>query len=241
MPDFKFSLISDMHVDHPQPKTPYDALEQFVVVAGDTANGLLGTKFLKKLKNKGFDLFAVDGNHEHYANLAQGRSQQGTEQQFLDLIGQRDCVQEIQPGLTIVGLNGWYTCSDEAGWRNYMNDSLYSQLNAAQVNELAQLHADAIAGALATRSGKFIVVTHTAPCKDTLDPKYSGHYSNEWYWNPHMLAVLREFSDRILVWCHGHTHASNDKIVDGVRVVCNPRGYPGENPSWKPKTVEVTW
>lgn len=36
----KFSLLSYMHVDFPQLKTPYDKLEEIVVVAGDTSNGL---------------------------------------------------------------------------------------------------------------------------------------------------------------------------------------------------------
>lgn len=27
-------------------------------------------------------------------------------------------------------------------------------------------------------------------------------------------------------------------VVDGVRVVCNPRGYPNENPDWRPRTIE---
>jgi len=34
----KFSLISDMHVNHPQLKTPYDKLEEIIVVAGDTSD-----------------------------------------------------------------------------------------------------------------------------------------------------------------------------------------------------------
>ena len=29
--------------------------------------------------------------------------------------------------------------------------------------------------------------------------------------------------------------------VHGVRVVCNPRGYPRENPGWKPKTFKVEY
>jgi len=27
------------------------------------------------------------------------------------------------------------------------------------------------------------------------------------------------------LWIHGHTHDSFDYAVNGVRVVCNPRGY----------------
>ena len=48
----KFSLISDMHVNHPQPKTPYAKLEKVVVVAGDTSNGLEGLRFLESIKQE---------------------------------------------------------------------------------------------------------------------------------------------------------------------------------------------
>src|SRR3546814_14391584 len=69
---FKYSLVSDLHLDHPQPKTP--PLEQNVIVAGDCGNGLVGLKYLNQLKRKGHFVFAVVGNHEPYANVAQGRT-----------------------------------------------------------------------------------------------------------------------------------------------------------------------
>lgn len=238
MPEFKFSLISDMHVDFPQPKTPYADLEQFVIVAGDTSNGLGGLKFLTKLKNKGFDVFAIDGNHEHYANLSQDRKQIETETGFYASVG--DPERRIAD-LLIVGANGWYRVTDEPQWYAYMNDSRNGRVTADEVNLLARNDAAYISQRLAEHNGKAIVVTHTAPCEETLDERYFGYFSNEWYWNPHMRQVLADHRDKILVWCHGHTHSPADKIVDGVRVVCNPRGYPGENPNWKPKTVEVVW
>lgn len=232
MNKFKFSLISDMHVDFPQPKTPYDQLEKFVVAAGDTSNGLLGLKFLQKLKRKGHDVFAVDGNHEHYGNMTQGRSQDQTERQFFEGLEQ-GLFRDLGNGLIIIGANGWYPVTDESLWTGYMNDGIYSGLMAAEVNKLAEAHAYVISATLKTvRHKAAIIVTHTAPCLDTLNPAYEDHYSNEWYWNPHMREVLSQHRDQILVWCHGHTHAPNDKLVDGVRVVCNPRGYPGENPGW---------
>ena len=41
---------------------------------------------------------------------------------------------------------------------------------------------------------------------------------------------------RVQLWVHGHTHDSFDYVVNGTRVVCNPRGYAkngvNENPSF---------
>lgn len=234
----KFSLISDMHLDHPQLKTPYNLLEKNVVVAGDTANGLLGLKFLQKLRNKGFNVFAVDGNHEHYSNSSQGRKHSETLKRFQS----EHPIWQKMDDVPVVLVNGWYSVSSESLWRNTMNDSRFCCIDFKDVNMQAINDAKTVEYQLQQwqETGiKGVVVTHTAPCQETLDPQYEGEFSNEWYWNPHMKLLLEKYSDSISVWCHGHTHAFQDKIVDGVRVVCNPRGYPGENPNWKPYTVEI--
>jgi predicted phosphodiesterase len=235
--NMKFSLISDMHVDFPQPKTPYELLEEVVVVAGDTTNGLEGLKFLQKLKNKGHTVYAVDGNHEHYSNRSRGR----THDQTIDSFRQDHPVYH-DVDTPVVLQNGWYPVKDEYLWQAYMNDSRNGCLSALQASILSVGQAEFVREKLSSwkKDGRRgIVVTHTAPCEETLDSRFTGHYSNEWYWNPLMKPLLSEFKDQILVWCHGHTHSFADKVVEGVRVVCNPRGYPGENPSWKPLTIEV--
>lgn len=235
----KFSLISDMHIDFPQPKTPYYKLEEVVVVAGDTSNGLEGLKFLQKLRNKGFDVYACDGNHEHYANISQGRTIEETTARFREEYRSRNILKD---GTPIILRNGWYPVTMEASWIHMMNDSSRCVVNAYQMNERSLKEAWYIKQELNAWKDyqlKGIVVTHTSPCQETLNPEFDGDISNEWYWNPAMRNLLTEYSEQILVWCHGHTHAKNEAVVDGVRIICNPRGYPGENPEWEPLTIEV--
>lgn len=234
----KFTLISDMHIDFPQNKTPYELFEESVVIAGDTSNGLEGFRFLEKMQRKGFNVFACPGNHENYSNLSQKRTAEETEERFRERFPGNGEIEEIP----IVLRNGWYIVSDENLWRKYMNDSNRCQLLAKDVAYRAWNDFNSIRNTLEDWKNcnyKGVVVTHTAPCMDTLSPKYEGHYSNEWYYNPYMIDLLKEYSEQIHVWCHGHTHSPNDKIVEGVRVVCNPRGYPNENPDWKPLTIEI--
>lgn len=234
----KFSLVSDMHLDFPQLKTPYEKLEKNVVVAGDCGNGLVGLKWLNKLRRKGHNVFAVDGNHEHYSNLSSGREWIETENSFAK---ENPHDNEIE-GVPIVLKNGWYCVPVQSHWLRYMNDGKYGALSATTVNSLAEGHAKFIEERLISwkkEKKKGIVVTHTAPCTETLDPRFEGEYSNYYYYNPYMRRLLQEYSEQIRVWCHGHTHAFSDKIVEGVRVVCNPRGYPRENPNWNPLTIEI--
>jgi predicted phosphodiesterase len=233
----KFSLVSDLHVNHPQPKIPYDQLEDLVIIAGDTSNGLDGIKFINKLKNKGHSVFAIDGNHEHYSNDSCGRTIDETETQFYDLLNQPRIIR-VAPDLWVIGCNAWYLVESPDIWLNYLNDGRYCGSYKA-VNTRAYEQASWLKHSLERLEGRVIVVTHTAPCLDTLNSAYDGHFSNEWYWNPLTNEILKQHANKIAVWCHGHTHAPADKIVSGVRVICQPRGYPGENPDWKPLTIEV--
>jgi predicted phosphodiesterase len=41
------------------------------------------------------------------------------------------------------------------------------------------------------------------------------------------------------LWIHGHTHDPFDYEINGTRVICNPRGYPGENASWTSRAALV--
>lgn len=236
----KFTLISDMHVDFPQEKTPYDKFTHNVVVAGDTSNGLHGLKFLQKLRRKGFEVFAIDGNHEHYRNVNKGRSIDDT----VDRFRQENPNTGDLDGIPIIGCNGWYPVRDGKSWYSYMNDGPniigeHAEYAAGVMNSHSERDYFFLKTQLENIKDKCVVVTHTAPCLETLNPDYEGHFSNEWYHNPLMYMLLEKYRDKILVWCHGHTHASCDKMVEGVRVVCNPRGYPRENPDWKPLTIEI--
>src|SRR3990167_2823676 len=239
---FQYSLISDLHIDtgHHTRMRDYP-LEKNVVVAGDVANNVrVSTDYLNKLKDNGHNVFAVDGNHEHYANTSMGRSVAQVGVEFYDLLNQSG-TETIDDGLTIIGTNGWYDhTGHEDFWKTWMNDYRY----AGDIGCAAAIEADWLDRAIAEVAGKVIVVTHTSPVAETLVWKpwdLDWDRSNKFFYNIHMRDVLVRWKDKILVWNHGHTHQRGNIVVEGVRVVCNPRGYPGENVSWAPVTIEVEY
>lgn len=67
-----------------------------------------------------------------------------------------------------------------------------------------------------------VVVTHTAPHRGSLHPKYEHHHIS-----PAFVSDLDPQVRKADLWIHGHTHDSFDYRVGGCRVVCNPRGYAG--------------
>ena len=43
--------------------------------------------------------------------------------------------------------------------------------------------------------------------------------------------------DQVALWVHGHSHTAVDYEVAGTRVVCNPRGYSGEDTGFNANLV----
>lgn len=70
-----------------------------------------------------------------------------------------------------------------------------------------------------------VVVTHMAPTWNSIHERFRGQKLNG--------AFASDLSELILdtkpvLWFHGHTHDSFDYMVGDTRVLCNPRGYVGE-------------
>jgi Icc-related predicted phosphoesterase len=85
-----------------------------------------------------------------------------------------------------------------------------------------------------------VVITHHLPHPSSVHPKYTGDGLNPSFASD-LSALVRE---PVKVWIHGHTHESMDYVVNGTRVVCNPRGYLPQEPNAAfdgGLVVEVTW
>jgi Icc-related predicted phosphoesterase len=78
--------------------------------------------------------------------------------------------------------------------------------------------------------GPTVVVSHHLPHRQSIHPKYQGNPLNPCFASD----LARLVRAPVALWIHGHTHESMDYVVNGTRVVCNPRGYvPMEpNPSF---------
>ena len=235
----KFTLMSDLHLDiGSQLRVPIEDTEDVIVIAGDTSNGLQCLQYYAKLRKKGKTVIAVEGNHEHYSNAKQGRTMDQTKAAFLQSCPSKNVVN----GVPFVAACGWYTVHDDYYWSYYMNDRVNCATDFIEVNNKAIEDAEYIEDELKRwrdEGLRGVVVTHMSPCTETLDPRFKGEPSNAFYWNHRLRYLISDYPEQIAVWCHGHTHNKADTIVNGVRVVCNPRGYPNEVKDWKPITIEV--
>jgi Icc-related predicted phosphoesterase len=85
--------------------------------------------------------------------------------------------------------------------------------------------------------GKTVVVSHHAPHRASIHPKFEGDATNG--------AFVSDLSDLIEehqpnLWVHGHVHQPFDYHVGNTRVICNPRGYGAENEKFEfGKVIEL--
>lgn len=98
--------------------------------------------------------------------------------------------------------------------------------------------------------GPTVVVTHHSPTYESLRRFKSAHeldFLDPRYYQPRSKIfgrigdrdcatrigcyasedsrLLRRHAERIALWVHGHVHEGMDFVDQGVRVICNPRGY----------------
>jgi Icc-related predicted phosphoesterase len=74
-------------------------------------------------------------------------------------------------------------------------------------------------------SGPTVVITHHLPASTSVAKRYANDSLN-----PAFASRLEDVIEKYRpeLWVHGHTHVPCDYDLFDTRIVCNPRGYPGE-------------
>ncbi len=74
--------------------------------------------------------------------------------------------------------------------------------------------------------GPTVVVTHHLPASTSVAKRYANDSLN-----PAFASRLENLIEKyhLELWIHGHTHVPCDYELFDTRIVCNPRGYPGES------------
>jgi len=204
-----------------------------LVLAGDISNG---TSAIKAFSKWPVPVIYVHGNHEHYfLDLSKNAkairlAAKNTDVHFLE----RDEI--VIDGVRFLGCCLWtdyllsgrehqtkamQDCERELrdhgvirqGGKPFMaKDALYKHVLSK--NWLSEKIA-------APFSGQTVVVTHHAPHPSSIHEKYKDNPINSGF-----VFHLSPLMGKASTWIHGHVHDSFDYVVNGTRVVANPRGYP---------------
>lgn len=212
----KIGILSDLHLEFDGRGVSFEFTPDpdiFYIIAGDLhPYAEVRKSFLNKF-DPGMIMY-IPGNHDYYgSNISNWSSERN-----LVSVG----------GLVIAGATLWTDLTDPQAWYWYKRsiaDAHYID-NWTQ-EECVRRHEED--REFLFNSGADIIVSHHLPSRHSIAPRFEGEPSN--------VGFVTDYTDRILamekppkIWIHGHTHDKFDYTLDSTRIICHPRGYPGENP-----------
>lgn len=233
----RLNVLSDLHLSRGALAIPQTAADA-VVLAGDIARPAEAVAWAAAFTKP---VLYVPGNHEFYGGSLEGTFAQlkrlcaGTGIRVLD----KDEV--VLSGVRFLGATLWtdFMLFGEGEERaaamreaqRFMRD--FSRIRVdhptpqpftpAASAALFADHARWLKARLAApHDGPTVVITHHAPSRGSIHPRFAGSLLNACFVSD--AQALVEASGAPL-WIHGHTHDSFDYRVGATRVLCNPRGY----------------
>lgn len=243
----RLHLLSDLHNEF-RTYHPRDLEADVVVLAGDIDVKQRAVEWATHV----FDcpVLYVPGNHEFYKGQL-GNSLAKLKALQTERVRVLDCDEVVISGVRFLGATGWTDykaygdpAAAATAARAHMND--FSQIRTSRFqrtrpSDFADLAFQAytwLEQKLAEPfAGPTVVITHHAPSLMSLThdthPRgaLDASYANSWE------PLIRP---PVSLWLHGHVHTAADYALNGVRVVCNPRGYPGEHTRFDPElTIKI--
>ena len=233
----KLQIVSDLHMEFRDPPNIINAGADVLLLAGDIclvdhlyknpntyalpSRGVYAKDatryrdFFNHVSQEFDSVYYVLGNHEYY----QGRWNNTVERLRSEL--------EPWPNIVLMD-NTWINIGDT----RIIGTSLWTDLNNA--NPLVMEGVRFMMNDY--RSITIEILGHHAPSHKSIHPKYQ----NQDVMNHAFVNRLDEYiidHPQIKLWVHGHVHDCWDYMIGDTRIVCNPRGYPGETNGFNPNLI----
>lgn len=203
---------------------------KYTILAGDITNfkkkDYILTRLISQLKPHTDHIIYILGNHEYY-ELGQTKVSEV-----------KDAYSTLSNKLGINLLENEHLETDDfifygATMWSKMTEHAYrrmsDQFSFTNKEELLDIHEDSKSKLerfiTEYKSEKpLIVITHHLPSFTLIDKEYEKYKDLNSGFASELDHLIR---DPISYWIYGHTHKSNDTIINNVRLLCNPLGYPG--------------
>jgi len=261
----KLQLMSDLHLEFEPTFRPENVGSDVLILSGDIcpaayfkkseaspyyAKGEQFKDFFKHCSDNWSQVMYVPGNHEHY----QGRFEETVEllKEVVDPLYNIHILDNHSvwfEGVLFIGGTLWTDLNrncplTEHHVGHYMNDFRgliqlknqdYRKFLPRDAYKEHKCTLEYFRQALLDQKN-VVVCTHHAPSYKSIHVMYS----NDTWMNGGYASELTEFimdHPQIKLWTHGHMHQCHDYMVDGTRVLCNPRGYHDENKLFDPNMI----
>ncbi len=233
----KLHVLSDLHTEFAEfspPGTDADV----VILAGDIGVGLGGIEWAARRFPQAPVIY-VPGNHEFYDHdigltdelkVAAPANIHVLNNDTLELDGVRFVGSSLWTDFKLYGEGEAWFARQRA--KRLMEDfaSIHNGARRFTPEDSVELHEASKAWLVAELETAFVgptvVITHHLPASSSVAKRYANDPLN-----PAFASRLEDVIEKYRpeLWIHGHTHVSCDYELFDTRVVCNPRGYPGEN------------
>jgi predicted phosphodiesterase len=244
---FKIQIFSDLHTEllsNIKHLHNIKSLAPNVALLGDIGNPYkkIYKETLQLFSNKFENVYVIAGNHEFYKNIYQNTLDQihKTCEQFNNVKFLNKTVIDID-NFKIIGCTLWSNIPDKHRDEmsvivndyhqiSYLYHNAKYKFDVDFQNDLHKSELKWLEGEVEKSEKNIIVLTHHAPTyKNTCDAKYIGKSSNCVFMNN--LDYL--FSDKMKLWCYGHTHYCNVQTINGTLLASNQYGYRDEKLNFK--------
>lgn len=239
LPATRIRVLSDLHLEHADwtpPAVPCD----LIVLAGDIGSGTQGITWARKAFPD-TPIVYVAGNHEFYGfeidamtrelrAAATAESIHFLERDIFCFRGLRILGATLWTDFKLFGLaEQWF--AERAALAGMADCRLIrAGLGMLTPPRMAERQEDAVRWLESELPrewpGKTVVVSHHLPSMQCVSAHHRASLLTAAFASN--LDALFEGAD---LWIHGHTHTAADFQAGRCRVVCNPRGYPGERTS----------
>lgn len=219
----KIGIFSDLHLEFGDWNFTDFQDDVFYINAGDThPDAREKSWFTRRIKNG----FHIMGNHDYY-----GGTFVGAESHFYS---------HITEGIKIAGAPLWTDLSNPNEWQLYIQGLVDFRHTKDMTHDRYMLAHDFHKKFLLT-SGADVIVSHHAPSYLSVADRYKGDAYNCCF-ATELHNDIVAMSKPPKLWIHGHMHTRSDYMIGNTRVICHPRGYPGENTwyqNYEPLIVEI--
>tara|TARA_Y100000310_G_scaffold181911_1_gene181942 strand:- start:616 stop:1347 length:732 start_codon:yes stop_codon:yes gene_type:complete len=242
----KINFISDLHLEFGPMEIEPEAGD-ILVLAGDVC--IKGrVDWINDIAGRFNHVIYVLGNHEFY-NGAMNSIYRKTREGLVDNVHLLE-----NESVTIADV----TFHGATLWSDFLNGNPMSYLQCDQaMNDYRLIRAGdgkhrfkpQIAHSLHNISKVFlqenvkegdVVVTHMAPSLLSIHEKYKNDMNINGSYASDLSELILDTKPEL--WFHGHVHTSFDYTVGNTRILCNPRGYVGEelNSEFEPNALTYT-
>ena len=241
----KIWILSDLHLEFQELNDIEIPNADVCVIAGDVRHGgpARSVRWIGQHIAKRMPTVFVCGNHEYYqASVKEGLFEGSLEASNYPGLHMLENASVEIGGVLFAGTTLWTDfeimggSAEAAMWHaaRVMNDFSeiayskrpFSRLRPHQTLQMHRASRRFLESFLdGHRDRRTVVVTHHAPSRNAILPTYAADLTTAAFVSD-LEGLIQERGPTI--WVHGHVHHRYDCQLGRTRLLCNPRGYPGD-------------